>query len=124
LFIPLFVGLFACSSGSSNAGGCANSTNWADAASQEGSTATIKGPVVDATYEPDVNGGPTFLDIGADYPDPSRFTVVIWQENRSNFTQAPEDLYSNATVCVTGAVQDYRGSPEIIVSSPDQITTP
>lgn len=27
---------------------------------------------------PDVNGDPLFINIGADYPDDSRLTVVIW----------------------------------------------
>jgi hypothetical protein len=82
----------------------------------------VQGPAVDATYRPDVNGGPTFINVGADYPDPSRLTVLIWAENRGKFHPAPEDQYADGTICVTGTIQDYRGSPEIIVSSPDQIS--
>ena len=118
-------GLSACGgSSSSGAPSCDNSVGWQDAATHEGQQATVKGPVVDATYRPDVNGGPTFLDIGAGYTDPSHFTALIWEENRGKFDPAPEDQYSNTTICVSGTIEDYRGSPEVIVSSPDQISTP
>ena len=53
--------------------------------------------------------------------NPARFTVVIWIENRPKFSLPPEQLYAAKTICVTGMIQAYRGSPEIIVFSPDQI---
>ena len=97
--LPLIAGIVAltlqrCGGGSSSTstgGSCDNSIGWQDATSHEGQATTVKGPVVGATYRPDVYSGPTFLDIGASYPDSSRLSVVIWQENRSKFNPAPED---------------------------------
>lgn len=85
-----------------------------------GRTATIKGPVVgtkDAHYS---NGTPTFLDLGRSYPSSSRFTVVIWGENRGSFG-TPERRYYGRTICVRGLVGTYRGLPQIIARSPSQI---
>jgi hypothetical protein len=65
-----------------------------------------------------------FLNIGADYPDTSRFTALIWIEYRGNFPAAPEEMYAGATVCVAGIIDVYDGVAEILVTGPDQIWMP
>lgn len=62
----------------------------------------------------------TFIDLGAKYPN-SLLTVVIFAKDRDNFKQQPDLMYSGKNICVTGVVKEYRGKPEIIVTSPDQI---
>jgi DNA/RNA endonuclease YhcR with UshA esterase domain len=99
----------------------ANAVDWNKASSHIGESVTVRGPVVGATYAESSNGSPTFLNVGADYPDPSRFTVVIWGEDRGNFKEAPEDQYSGQTIRVTGTVSDYKGVPQIEVSSQSEI---
>jgi DNA/RNA endonuclease YhcR with UshA esterase domain len=94
---------------------------WQDAANYEGESVTIEGPVLGAMYAAASNGEPTFLNVGKDYPDPGRFTIVIWGENRGAFSEAPEDAYADKTVRVTGAVDSYEGVPQIEISSPDDI---
>ena len=47
-----------------------------------GKVATVKLPVRGTIYASGSNGSPTFLNLGRDYPSLSRFTVVIWGENR------------------------------------------
>lgn len=54
-------------------------------------------------------------------PYPMPYYSPEWIENRSKFPAPPEQLYAEKTICVMGAIQLYRGSPEIIVSSPAQI---
>lgn len=83
--------------------------------------ATIRGPVVGATFASDSRGQPTFLDTGKGYPDPGRFTVVIWIPNRDNFPAAPEELYRGRIVCVTGEVTVYDGVPEMEIVGPEDI---
>ena len=95
--------------------------SWQDAAKHAGSTATVEGPVVGTEYASSSNGKPTFLNVGKPYPDPARFTVVIWGEDRGAFPKAPESLYKGKDICVSGVVQMYRGSPQIVVDSPDHI---
>jgi DNA/RNA endonuclease YhcR with UshA esterase domain len=96
---------------------------WNEAGSHIGEAATIEGPVIAAVYANTSNGEPTFLNVGRDYPDPDRFTVVIWGADRGNFEPAPEDQYSGQTVRVTGTVVDYQGLPQIEVATPSDIET-
>jgi len=95
--------------------------SWRDAGKHAGSTATVEGPVVGTEYASGSNGKPTFLNVGKPYPDPARFTVVIWGEDRGKFSKPPESLYKGKDICVSGLIQMYRGSPQIIVDSPDHI---
>ena len=94
---------------------------WAEAMGHIGETATIEGPVIAAVYADTSNGEPTFLNIGLDYPDPDRFTVVIWGVDRGSFPDAPESMYEGKTIRVTGVVSEYDGRAQIEVTSPDAI---
>lgn len=94
---------------------------WNEAIYHIGERATVYGPVVSTHYANTSRGRPIFLNIGKPYPDPDRFTVIIWGENRSNFPQAPEILYANKTIYVTGLIDEYEGVAQIEVFSPSQI---
>jgi len=48
--------------------------------------------------------------------------VVIFAKDRNNFKEAPDAMYNDKNICVTGEVKEYHGKPEIIVTSPEQIT--
>jgi aspartyl/asparaginyl-tRNA synthetase len=63
----------------------------------------------------------TFINLGAAYPN-SLLTVVIFTKDKSKFKEAPEAMYTDKTICVTGELKEYNSKSEIIVSSPDQIT--
>jgi DNA/RNA endonuclease YhcR with UshA esterase domain len=104
--------------------GCAGAISWSDASAHIGEMTLVEGPVVGTTFASSSNGQPTFLNIGKDYPDPGRFTVVIWGENRASFSTPPEDAYSGKTICVTGEIDTYKGVPQVAVSSPSQIESP
>lgn len=86
-----------------------------------GKTVTLYGKVVDTEYASSSNSRPTFLDLGAAYPDSSRLSVVIWGKNRKNFSSAPESFYKGKTIAVTGEVYKYDGVCNIEVSSSSQI---
>ena len=94
---------------------------WSEAGAQVGKTATFSGPVVATIYEKALEGHPTFLNVGVDYPDPARLTVIIWEKDRAAFPEAPEDMYAGKTIQVTGAVIEYQKAPAIEVSWPDAI---
>mgnify|MGYP006301362325 FL=1 len=96
---------------------------WDQAADHVGEYVTVKGRVVGTHFASGSRGSPTFLNIGKPYPDPGRFTIVIWGENRSKFDGSPEDTYRGKMVEVTGTVSEYEGSPQIEAAHPDQITT-
>ena len=94
---------------------------WNEARDHVGERTTVYGPVVDTNWASGSNGKPTFLNIGKPYPNPERFTVVIWIQNRGNFSQAPEVYYLGKTIYITGLIEEYRGSPQIEVKTPSQI---
>ena len=95
--------------------------SWDEARNYIGERITLCGPVVSATWATGSKGKPTFLNIGEPYPDPDRFTVIIWGDYRGNFSQPPEDYYVGKTICVTGLIVEYQGIAEIEVKTPDQI---
>jgi hypothetical protein len=103
---------------------CSNANiSWDQAAGRIGEKLSVSGPVEGAAFEPYVSGAPTFLDIGHDYPNPNRVTVVIWSENRSRFAVPPDKADKGHNIVVTGKVSEYRGRPQIVVSDPGQIRT-
>jgi DNA/RNA endonuclease YhcR with UshA esterase domain len=95
--------------------------DWSDAVSHIGESVTVEGPVAGTDYAESSSGSPTFLNVGVDYPDPGRFTVVIWGEDRSAFSSAPESTYEGKTIRVTGSVSTYEGATQVEVTSPDAI---
>ena len=62
----------------------------------------------------------TFINLGRAYPN-SPLTLVIFAKDLINFSDTAEKLYGNKSICVTGAIKEYKGKAEIIVSKPDQI---
>jgi DNA/RNA endonuclease YhcR with UshA esterase domain len=94
---------------------------WSEADEYVGTEVTVCGPVMDTKWASGSNGKPTFLNLGKPYPDPDRFTVVIWEEYRYNFPGPPEELYIGKTICVSGEVEEYKNSPQIEVRYPSQI---
>jgi len=77
---------------------------------------TICGPIVDSRFSSASNGQPTFLNF--DYPYPNHtFTIVIWGQNRTNFSSPPEKMYMSQNVCIDGYVDTYKGKPQIEATS-------
>lgn len=101
---------------------CAGAVAWSDVEGDEGESRRVRGPVVDATYAVDVESRPTYLNIGADYPDLNRFTVVIFDDDRSNFRTPPEDAYEGREVVVSGPLSEFDGLPQIVANDPGDIT--
>jgi len=99
----------------------AGAISWDKAKDYIGERTTVYGPVIGATYASSTKGQPTFLNVGENYPDPTRFTVLIWGSDRSKFSPAPEIQYKGRTIYVYGLIEDYQGSAEIVVTSPSQI---
>ncbi len=91
-----------------------------DAAKHVGETATVCGTVASATYAEQSRGEPTFLNLDRAYPN-QIFTAVIWGENRAAFG-APETTLLGKHICTTGMIQMFRGRPEIILHSKNQLT--
>lgn len=91
----------------------------AEAKSHIGERATVCGNVVSTRYADRSKGQPTFLNLDEPYPR-QIFTIVIWGSDRSKFGE-PEKKYRDSSVCATGKITSYRGTPEIAISGPAEI---
>jgi len=85
-----------------------------------GERADVCGRVAEVVQIQDIGGKPTFVNLGDAHPE-QPFTAVIWAEDRLRWETAPEALYGGRSICVTGRVRRHDGTPQIVVSSPDQI---
>ena len=92
----------------------------AEAKQHIGQTNTVCGLVATARFLESAKGKPTFLNFDRPYPDHT-FTVAIFESDRAKFSSPPETLFEGKTVCVTGRIVDYKGTPEIVVKEPSQI---
>jgi len=108
-------------SASISGGSCAGAIDWSQAAVNVGKQATVRGPVMGGNYAKTSNGQPTFIDVGKSYPASGRFSVLIWGSDRGKFPGSPESTYKGKPICVTGLIESYQGSPEIVVNSPNAI---
>lgn len=91
----------------------------AEAANHVGETATVCGIVASAKYATSSRGSPTFLNLDRPYPN-HVFTALIWEEDRPKFQRAPES-HLGERICVDGAISNYRGRPQIIITNPKQL---
>ena len=116
-FILLIFAFLFCASGSVAQ---QEYVNPIDAHKYIGMEKTVCGTVASATYAIRSRGRPTFLNLDQPYPK-QIFTVVIWGSDRNKFKNPPETSFKGKRICVTGIIESYRGKPEIVVRSSDQI---
>jgi RecJ-like exonuclease len=95
--------------------------SWEDARDVIGEVVTVEGPVADTLYDTASAGGPTILIVGREPTDPKRLAIVIWAADGEGFPQAPEELYADHTIRVTGRVEAHEGMLRIEVTSPEPI---
>ncbi len=96
-----------------------NSISAAEAKDHLGENATVCGKVVSARYANKTKGEPTFLNLDKPYPK-QIFTILIWGNDRLKFGN-PSSRYNDQSLCVTGKIMSYRGTPEIVATNPDQV---
>ena len=75
-----------------------------------GTLARVCGAVVSKHTAVESNGKPTFVNLDRSFPDQA-FTVVVWAVDAA----AVGELPSTGSVCVTGTVAMYRGTPQIVL---------
>ncbi|MDP4262970.1 MAG: DNA-binding protein [Bacteroidota bacterium] len=91
-----------------------------EAAGHVGENVTVCGKVFGGKFLETAKDKPTFLNMGAKYPD-SPLTIVIWDSLRSKLSYKPEEKFNNKEICITGKIELYRGKPEIILQEAGQI---
>ena len=89
--------------------------SWQDAPEHYGEFCIVEGTIV-LTYN---SGKACFLNFHPDWR--SHFTAVIFAKSFEKFPKNPQDCYRGKKVRVTGYIKEYKGKPEIILHSPEQI---
>jgi len=87
----------------------------ADAKAHVGQTVTVEGIVGDVHT---VGTGVTFIDMGGSYPN-NAFTAVIFAADAAKFPNV--SALNGKTVAITGPVQLYKGTPEILLNDAAQL---
>jgi DNA/RNA endonuclease YhcR with UshA esterase domain len=88
----------------------------AEATSYVGQSVTVEAIVSEVFTDP--KSGTTFLDIGGTYPDQA-LTAVIFSQDAETFPGVGS--LGGKTVAITGQVSLYKGRPEIVLRSVDQL---
>ena len=91
-----------------------------EAKDHTGEKITVCDKVFGTRFLENSNGQPTFLNLGAAYPN-SPFTIVIFGNERANFKEKPELFYNNKKVCATGLIKEFHGKPEMIIANEGEI---
>lgn len=91
-----------------------------DVAKHIGDSVRFCTKVYNTRYFETVVNRPTILDVNNSYV--SQLNVIIWEQDRKNFQTAPELLYNQKDVCISGVVQASNNMPQIIIRNRDQIT--
>ena len=89
--------------------------SWQDAGLYLGQRLAVEGDVV-RVYN---SGKAAFLNFAEDYQ--GTFSVVIFAADFDQWSGPPEQVYLGQRVRVSGKIKEYKGAPEIIVESPEQI---
>ena len=109
------------SGANANGSSCASPLDWTDARSSVGADYAFKGNVVNVTRRSDVKGDPTWIEIGARYPDTRRLTAVIWGTNYPSVEPAIHDVAVGDLICINGRVGMHDNAAQISINSPHQI---
>ena len=88
--------------------------DWSNAHMYFNQYVIVEGTIVD-TYN---SGTVCFLNFHTNY---QYFTAVIFASDFLGFPFIPEDFYLGRKVQIIGIIKEYKGSPEIIVKTPQQI---
>ncbi|MDI6697786.1 MAG: hypothetical protein QME85_02465 [Candidatus Saccharicenans sp.] len=89
--------------------------DWKEAGSYAGQEVAVAGEIVSSFN----SGRACFLNFHPDYQQ--YLSLVIFASDFPKFPPQPEKYYLNRKVRVKGRILLYRGHPEIILNSPDQI---
>lgn len=86
-----------------------------DAKQHIGSEMTVEGVVSQVSFS---NGGTTFINFGGRFPN-HVFYAVIFNRDVDQFSGV--EALEGRAVAISGTVDLYKGKPQIILKSPDQI---
>jgi hypothetical protein len=91
-----------------------------EAKNYRGQTVTVCDEVMDARYLESSASQPTWLHMGAIYPN-QHLTIFISKEVRATLGIKPKDYYKGKKICVSGRITAYKGKPQIVLLKKEDI---
>jgi hypothetical protein len=85
-----------------------------------GDSVKVQGKIYGVRYLETSKNTPTFINIGAAYPN-QLLTVVIWGDVRSKLPYKPEEKLKQGLLTIYGKVELFKDKPQIVISNPDQL---
>jgi hypothetical protein len=92
----------------------------AEAPQHIGDSVKVCGKIYGGKYLEAAKNQPTFLNMGAIYPN-QQLTIVIWGNVRKSFAYVPEKELTNKMVCVTGRIEEFNNKPQIVINNVAQL---
>ncbi|KAB7610120.1 nucleotide-binding protein [Amylibacter sp. SFDW26] len=86
-----------------------------EASHYAGSAITVEGVVSQVKT---TGGGTTFINFGGRYPN-HVFYGVIFRSNQDRFSKVHS--LEGKTISISGTIEFYKGKPQIVLTSPNQI---
>jgi Protein of unknown function (DUF559) len=100
---------------------CERPLPWHAAGRHSGQVVSLEGPVTAVTSRTDVQGRPTFIDVGRRFPSRERLALVIWRSDADQFTDIRPSLTEGRAVCVTGRVTEREGVAQVVLNERHQL---
>lgn len=94
---------------------------WQEAKNYANKHVAVFGTVREYRYLPKIKGSPTWINLGARYPDKDRLSVVVWGSERGRFGKALTDKLVNRQICIIGTVKLRDGIPQIALKAPREL---
>ena len=85
-----------------------------------GDSVKLMAKIYGGKYFETANNAPTLLDVGAHYPN-SPLTLVIYEDVRKQFKNAPERWETGRNEGRTGKIELYKNKPQIVIHNTNQI---
>lgn len=97
---------------------------WQQAHALQGEYRAFEGKVHKVHALPHVAGQPTFIQLGQKNHQNMPLTLVLWGAHRANFSKVLPHLAAGARVCVSGKVERYQNTPQIVLKYEEQLRLP
>jgi hypothetical protein len=85
-----------------------------------GDSVTVCGKVSGTRFLETAKNTPTFINLGQAFPNHA-LSIVIWSDVRKQFETAPEILFNDKEVCVTGRIELFRERPQIVLKKSNDL---
>lgn len=85
-----------------------------------GKDACVCGKVVSTKFVENGRTNPTYINLDKKFPE-QVFTLIVYGDDRSNFSYKPEEFLLDKTICVKGKVAEFKGIPQIVANKEKQV---